>query len=77
MAKMKIIWITEKVKEDDGLKLIKISILSKNTNCITASGSGFHQLLAASKKRRKTPNLPKVLEPPAYQVINRCLSPLP
>jgi hypothetical protein len=44
---------------------------------ITASGSGFHQLLAASKKRRKTPNLPKVLEPPAYQVINRCLSPLP
>jgi hypothetical protein len=27
------------------------------TTCITASGSGFHQLLAASKKRRKSPNL--------------------
>jgi hypothetical protein len=26
-------------------------------HCITASGSGFHQLLAASKKRRKSPNL--------------------
>ncbi len=48
-----------------------------DTYCITASGFGFHQLLAASKKRRKTPNLLKVLEPPAYQVINRCLSPLP
>ncbi len=46
-------------------------------HCITASGSGFHQLLAASKKRRKSPNPPKVLEPPAYQVIDRCLSPLP
>ncbi len=39
--------------------------------CITASGSGFHQLLAASKKRRKTPSLPKVLEPPAYQASNK------
>ncbi len=39
--------------------------------CITASGSIFHQLLAAWKKRRKSPNLLKGLEPPAYQVSNK------
>jgi hypothetical protein len=41
------------------------------TNCITPSGSNFHQLLAALKKRRKLPNLPKGLEPPANQVSNK------
>jgi hypothetical protein len=35
----------------------------QSRDCITTSGSGFHQLLAASKKRRKSPNPPKVLEP--------------
>jgi hypothetical protein len=30
-----------------------------NTICITASGSRNHQLLAAMKKRRKSPNLPQ------------------
>ncbi len=41
------------------------------TKCITASGSIFHQLLAALKKRRKSPNLPKGLEPSANQVSNK------
>jgi hypothetical protein len=40
-------------------------------NYITASGSIFHQLLAASRRRRKSPNLPKGLEPPANQVSNK------
>ncbi len=39
--------------------------------CITASGSNFHQLLAAWKKRRKSPNLLKGLEPPAIQASNK------
>jgi hypothetical protein len=34
-------------------------------------GIYFHQLLAALKKRRKSPNLPKGLEPPANQVSNK------
>jgi hypothetical protein len=38
--------------------------------CITVSGSNFLQLLAAWKKRRKSPNLLEGLEPPAYQVSN-------
>ncbi len=46
-------------------------IFEKICNCITASGSGFYQLLAASKKRRKSPNPPKVLEPPANQISNK------
>ena len=35
---------------------IKLTI---DTNCITASGSWKHQLLAAMKKRRRSPNLPQ------------------
>ncbi len=40
-------------------------------SCITASGSVFHQLLAASRRRRKSPNLPKGLGPPANQISNK------
>jgi hypothetical protein len=43
----------------------------RKAGCITASGSNFHQLLAALKKRRKSPNLPKGLEPPAIQGSNK------
>ncbi len=46
------------------------------TDCITVSGSNFHQLLAAWEKRRKSPNLLKGLEPPAYQVSNKVAPPL-
>ncbi len=34
-------------------------VLAKHNYCITASGSRNHQLLAAMKKRRKSPNLPQ------------------
>jgi hypothetical protein len=37
----------------------KLALTARNTLCITASGSRNHQLLAAMKKRRKSPNLPQ------------------
>ncbi len=55
----------------DGLGESQFRRRDIHCGCITASGSGFHQLLAASKKRRKTTILPKVLEPPAYQASNK------
>ena len=36
-----------------------IAAESRSWECITASGSRNHQLLAAMKKRRKSPNLPQ------------------
>jgi hypothetical protein len=54
----------------------KIFVSTLVTTCITASGSIFHQLLAASRKRRKSPKLLKGLEPPANQVSNKG-APLP
>jgi hypothetical protein len=49
-----------------------------NSECITASESIFHQLLAALKKEEENHQTSqKGLEPPANQVIKRGLSPLP
>jgi hypothetical protein len=43
----------------------------ENTSCITASGSRNHQLLAAMKKRRKSPNLPQNEgAPPLFWVLS-------
>jgi hypothetical protein len=51
----------------------RIIIKSKMLNrvCITASGSWKHQLLAAMKKRRKSPNLPQDEgAPPLFWVLS-------